>query len=522
MLSETRMPGGGSGSSSRKRRHDGQGVLQHMFANEKQRLELEEKRLAFAEAEAKLREAEELVGQTSTAAGSAVARTETQQLESEATVTVAAAKETSEPVSSHGVAKVQMGPFQLPDKSVNDVLDRNHTIPPALRVHGNTQRSFEAKTARQPTTESSGAVTASKGTRHSKILPKWKASRPWLQGKSVEMPNPNRDGPSVTTEVMVCTWCTAGNYDNVWAKEGCFRLQKQSIEKHERSADHQSAAVREKSRGGMAVAMHNAVLCSNERLMRLGIQAYTSAVCFDSMQTFPQRCTALEMLGLDVGQHYRTEKICRELLFHIASVIRDDLQAQVKSSPVFGHAIDEATDIATEQGLIQYVSFVHNGEARKAFYAMLSIGAQDAETIFRTDEASLAEAWGGDTNEMHKHHVSMGTDGCSAMTGKDNGVVAKWKKLNPRIQDVHCVAHRLALAPGDAESEVSEIEEVIAMIHDHYNHFARSVKRRKAFNAAQKWLGLKEGVLKRDVATRWLSKGFQRSMGARVIGCLSL
>ena len=99
-----------------------------MFANEKQRLELEEKRLAFAEAEAKLREAEELVGQTSTAAGSAVARTETQQLESEATVTVAAAKETSEPVASHGVAKVQMGPFQLPDKSVNDVLKSSSSV----------------------------------------------------------------------------------------------------------------------------------------------------------------------------------------------------------------------------------------------------------------------------------------------------------------------------------------------------------------------------------------------------------
>lgn len=40
------------------------------------------------------------------------------------------------------------------------------------------------------------------------------------------------------------------------------------------------------------------------------------------------------------------------------------------------------------------------------------------------------------------------------MVGKNNGVAALLKRENPRLINVHCICHRLALACGDSNNEV--------------------------------------------------------------------
>ena len=40
------------------------------------------------------------------------------------------------------------------------------------------------------------------------------------------------------------------------------------------------------------------------------------------------------------------------------------------------------------------------------------------------------------------------------MVGKNNGVAALLKRENPRLVNVHCICHRLALACGDSNNEV--------------------------------------------------------------------
>jgi len=40
------------------------------------------------------------------------------------------------------------------------------------------------------------------------------------------------------------------------------------------------------------------------------------------------------------------------------------------------------------------------------------------------------------------------------MVGKHNGVSALLKRENPRLINVHCICHRLALACGDSNNEV--------------------------------------------------------------------
>ena len=49
---------------------------------------------------------------------------------------------------------------------------------------------------------------------------------------------------------------------------------------------------------------------------------------------------------------------------------------------------------------------------------------------------------------------SFGSDGASVMTGRNEGVATRLKRLNNNIISVHCVAHRLALATSQASQSV--------------------------------------------------------------------
>jgi hypothetical protein len=50
--------------------------------------------------------------------------------------------------------------------------------------------------------------------------------------------------------------------------------------------------------------------------------------------------------------------------------------------------------------------------------------------------------------------VGMGSDGVSVMLGKNNGVAAKLRSLQPAMVAVHCYDHKLELAFKDAIKHV--------------------------------------------------------------------
>ena len=52
------------------------------------------------------------------------------------------------------------------------------------------------------------------------------------------------------------------------------------------------------------------------------------------------------------------------------------------------------------------------------------------------------------------------TDGASVMVGKENGLGAKLKRDAKMLLNVHCICHRLVLACGDANDNISSIKTV--------------------------------------------------------------
>ena len=47
------------------------------------------------------------------------------------------------------------------------------------------------------------------------------------------------------------------------------------------------------------------------------------------------------------------------------------------------------------------------------------------------------------------------TDGAAVMVGKNSGVAAQLKRLNPVIISIHCICHKLALACSDTNKEIA-------------------------------------------------------------------
>ena len=88
-------------------------------------------------------------------------------------------------------------------------------------------------------------------------------------------------------------------------------------------------------------------------------------------------------------------------------------------------------------------------------------------------------------NESITKCCSLASDGASVMVGKTSGVSARLKRINPRIVNVHCICHRLALACGDANNEVKYILEIESILLQLWKYFENSCCKTAAYLKVQ-------------------------------------
>ena len=130
-------------------------------------------------------------------------------------------------------------------------------------------------------------------------------------------------------------------------------------------------------------------------------------------------------------------------------VVDEELGKPLEKRSFFSLMVDESTDIATTQTLIIYVRFVSNGEVTTLFVELAKLAGGTTEQIVD----SLLEV-------METRHLPMeklfgiATDGASVMTGTRSGVKTRMKGRNPFMLSIHCIAHRLALASGQAADNI--------------------------------------------------------------------
>ena len=100
------------------------------------------------------------------------------------------------------------------------------------------------------------------------------------------------------------------------------------------------------------------------------------------------------------------------------------------------------------------------------------------------------------------------SDGASVMLGKNNGVAARLLDHNPKLINIHCVCHKLALACSGSDSEIQCIKQIQETLSGLWKYLENSPKRMVICLKVQEYLTAKgrRKLTKRlkTVKSRWL------------------
>ncbi|XP_060603655.1 E3 SUMO-protein ligase KIAA1586-like [Ruditapes philippinarum] len=104
--------------------------------------------------------------------------------------------------------------------------------------------------------------------------------------------------------------------------------------------------------------------------------------------------------------------------------------------------------------MIIYIRYLKDGVSKTDFISILPLPGGKADTITETLGTFLTEDLGLQLEKM----CALGSDGAKVMVGRQNGVAAQLRRRVPHLVNNHCVAHRLALAVGQAAKGVPYLQ----------------------------------------------------------------
>ena len=271
---------------------------------------------------------------------------------------------------------------------------------------------------------------------------------------------------------MFCTICQKHKKKNNFVYPGASNFRKSSLVDHASSNDHVQALksdeaakdnklktmvekVYEKTDDAMTTLFRNAYYIAKENLP---IDKYQSLNELSKMNGAPITSTM-----------YQEDTACSEFIKIISSQIEQTVLQDVKDSPAFSIMIDESTDLSTQKHLILYLSYLKDAKLTITYSKLINLTACDSVAITSQLIAYL-QANDVDLSKMY----GMGSDGAAVMIGKHTGVSQLLKENSPYLIEMHCVAHRLALACVDLSKEIPEIKFVESIIKTVYTYFKRS------------------------------------------------
>ena len=214
-------------------------------------------------------------------------------------------------------------------------------------------------------------------------------------------------------------------------------------------------------------------------------------------------CDYFKRLHHAENTKYKSQRIISEFLQVMATQVEKKKLEHVLSSEFFSLMIDESTDIAVVNEMVIYARYVQSGKVATTFLNICELPNGTADTIETTLLAYMDE-----NNLSVSKMMGLGTDGAAVMTGKRNGVAARFKRRQPLLTSIHCVCHRLALAAAHAGNDVPYIHHKFKpTLSQLFYFYQNSSVRISGLQAIERLLESPELKLKKPADTRWLSSG---------------
>lgn len=321
----------------------------------------------------------------------------------------------------------------------------------------------------------------------------------------------------VENEGMYCLLCKKhGSKDDSWAGFPCKKLVVDAIKDHRDSKKH------DQCRKAELLSRSSTFQRDLDRREEVEISLIQKAfqVIYWMMKEeianvkFEGLLQLTERLGVSDMRLFghRSHPSVQEMVLQIGKAVLESAVPQTANA--YGVLIDEVQDITVVEQLITFVKYVNgNGEAKTVFLgakALDSPQGPNAESITKKLLDLLADCK-LPTNLMS----SFVSDGASVMTGKNSGVAARLKNLQPTLISFHCICHNLALANSDADHSLKPVKNTVTNLTTAWKFFENSPKRTAIFIHMQKelrQLGLTEKntkklsrKIRKACRTRWLS-----------------
>lgn len=215
-----------------------------------------------------------------------------------------------------------------------------------------------------------------------------------------------------------------------------------------------------------------------------------------------------EMHGVDMGVHHYEKCGAIKMLQCMSSYMhRQLIDHMVSENLPFSIIIDGSTDISESHYLIIYFQIFEENVPVICFYRLLETSSDVTALGFFNTITNALKSEERDLYDYFRHNlVGYVSDGENVMTGVVGGLISHIRKItvNP-IFAVHCMAHRLHLAIGNAYSSIpyfSTFDKLINALYKFYNF--HSSKKRAHLKETSEQLNLPFYDLNYIYRTRWI------------------
>lgn len=332
-----------------------------------------------------------------------------------------------------------------------------------------------------------------------RFVPSWKTEFPWVIFDRGD-------------EGMRCRYCIDAGKNNAFTK-GCDKFKKDALSKHALTVDHRAAIEAKAGRREMQKALANVY-----KDQEISVIAALKTVYFMAKKNLPndhfsdlkhflvlQGCKEIGGLSFQCGRAgrqftYEHSDSVRGFQEAIATVVNKELDEKLSLTQSYSLLIDESTDIATDHNLVMYMRYVLNGDVYTRFLSLIELPGGTADEILDTVLKVFTAR-----NISVKKLCGVATDGASVMVGCRTGVTTQLKGKNPFIVSIHCIAHRLALASGQAADSVPYIKQYQLYVNNIYKYFHYSTKNTARLKEIQTILQVAERKFHQVSHTCWLS-----------------
>lgn len=194
----------------------------------------------------------------------------------------------------------------------------------------------------------------------------------------------------------------------------------------------------------------------------------------------------------------------------LAADVYETLLGDLMKADTMSIAVDESTDKTDTAQLCIYVRFFDSKCFREELLCLLPLeGHTTGDIVFGKISAFFKD------NGLDMTRVCMlVTDGAPSMTGKVNGLAARWSAVAPQLISLHCIVHQAVLCAKLSGALKTTMDNVMATIN-----FIRSTSslQHRLFRMLLSELSAEHHDLLLHNDVRWLSKGkaLERFCGLR-------